>query len=116
VVRSVARASGSTVVLAELGGRRHAIVADEDESALQLVDLEKRAVVSTTKLDGAPGQLLLAADGTLFAALRGAASVVALRFHEDGTTREIARRATRGRAVRPRADPRRVDAAGDHDR
>ncbi len=69
-------------------------MADEDESAVHLVDLEKQAVVSTTKLDGAPGQLLLAPDGTLFAAVRGAARVIALRFHEDGTARQTARHDT----------------------
>jgi mono/diheme cytochrome c family protein len=78
-------------VLAEVDGRRRAIVADEEESAIQLVDLETHAVVSTTKLDGAPGQILLAPNGTLYVAVRDAARVVALRLGEDGTGREIAR-------------------------
>ena len=94
VVRPVSRSSGTTVAVAEVNRRRSAIVADEEESAIQLVDLERRTVVSTTRLGGAPGQLLLAPDGTLFVAVRGAAHVVALRFQVDGTTREIARHGT----------------------
>jgi cytochrome c peroxidase len=82
------------VVLAEVDGRRSAFVADEEERSVQRIDLETHAVVSATKLDGAPGQLLLAADGVLFVAVRGASHVVALRVDAGGTAREIARHDT----------------------
>jgi cytochrome c peroxidase len=82
------------VLLADLDRRQLVLVADDEESAVQLVDVAAHAVVSTTKLDGAPGQMLLAPDGTLFVAVRGAAHVVALRFRADGTAHEVARHVT----------------------
>ena len=94
VVRPVGASAGSTVVLAEVDARRCAFVADEDDASIQRVDLDTRAVVSTTKLDGAPGQMLLAPDGTLFVAVRGASRVAALRVDEKGVAREIARHDT----------------------
>lgn len=94
VVRPVGPPAGSTVLLAEVDARRCAFVADEEDASVQRVDLETRAVVSTTKLDGAPGQMLLAPDGTLFVAVRGASRVVALRVDEGGAEREIARHDT----------------------
>lgn len=94
LVRPIGAPSGSTVVLAEVATRRSAFVADEEDASIQRVDLDTRAVVSTTKLDGAPGQMLLAPDGTLFVAVRGASRVVALRFDAAGAAREIARHDT----------------------
>ncbi|HSO37503.1 MAG TPA: di-heme oxidoredictase family protein [Labilithrix sp.] len=93
-VRPVSRPQGSTVVIAEVDGKRFAIAADEAGSALQIIDLEARTFLAERKLDGAPGQLLLAPDGTLFVALRGAARVAAFRFVTPGTLREIATRPT----------------------
>jgi DNA-binding beta-propeller fold protein YncE/mono/diheme cytochrome c family protein len=93
-VRPVGAPAGSTVVLAEVDTRRCAFVADEEDASVQRVDLDTRAVVSTTKLDGAPGQMLLAPDGTLFVAVRGASRVVALRVDEGGAPREVARHDT----------------------
>jgi hypothetical protein len=89
VVRLVSRGVRTTAAVAEVNARRCAIVADEEESAVVLIDLETQAIVTTTRLAGHPGQLLLAGDGTLFVAVRGAAQVVALRFQKDGSTREI---------------------------
>ncbi len=94
VVRPVGSPAGSTVVLAEVDTRRCAFVADEEDTSITRVDLDRRVVVSTTKLDGAPGQMLLAPDGTLFVAVRGASRVVALRVDEKGVAREIARHDT----------------------
>jgi DNA-binding beta-propeller fold protein YncE len=96
IVRAVTPPRGGGIVLLDFDGRHRAVVADDDAGALQLVDLASRTVVSTTPLGGAPGQILLAPDGTLFVAVRDAARVVALRFVEDGTTRERARHPTGG--------------------
>jgi len=94
VVRPVGAPAGSTVVLAEVDARRFAFVADEEDASVRRVDLDTRAVISTTRLDGAPGQMLLAPDGTLFVAVRGASRVVALRVDARGAAREIARHDT----------------------
>ncbi len=93
-VRPAARSLGGGVALADFGGRRRAIVADEEARAVQVVDVGERRVTHTLPLDAQPGQILLAPDGTLFVALRSAARVVALRFRADGTTREVARHVT----------------------
>lgn len=94
VVRPISPPLGGGVVVAEVDHRRIAVIADEEESALGLVDVDTHALVSTTSLDGMPGQMLLAPDGTLFVAIRGAARVVALRFGEGGTTHVVGKHFT----------------------
>ncbi len=79
-VHAISKPSGALVVLAEVDHQRLTVVADEQDGALHVVDFETRAVVTTKRLDGNPGQLLLAPDGTLFVAVRGAARVAAFRF------------------------------------
>jgi mono/diheme cytochrome c family protein len=93
-VRPISKAIGGFVVLAEIDRRRVAVVADEEESALRFVDVESRAVISSTTLEGAPGQMLLAPDGTLFVAVRGAAQVIACRIREGGVAEVVATHVT----------------------
>ena len=93
-VTAATHGAGNGLLIAQIGGRRAAVVADEADEAVRVVDLETRTITSTTFLQGAPGQLVLGKDGTLYVAVRGAAEVVALRFRPDGTTREIAHHAT----------------------
>lgn len=85
---------GTFVALAEAGDRRTAFVADEEDAAVVAVDLAKKEVVARAPLRGTPGQLLVAQDGTIYAAVRGAAEIVALRLVKNGSFREVARRAT----------------------
>ncbi|MCW5831419.1 MAG: cytochrome C peroxidase [Labilithrix sp.] len=54
-----------------------AFVADEDAKAITTFDLDTRSS-SRARLDGAPGQLLVAADGRVFATLRDKSELVAL--------------------------------------
>jgi len=82
---------GTFVALAKAGGRRTAFVADEEDAAVLAVDLDKQSVIARASLRGAPGQLLLGKDGTIYAAVRGAAEIVALRLVRDGAFREVAR-------------------------
>lgn len=93
-VRPLAPPSGRSLALAEIDGRRAAIVADEDEHALAIVDLATRAVLATRWLEGTPGQLLLAPDGRLFVALRDRARLLAFAVREDLELAEVARQDT----------------------
>ena len=88
--------AGSSVVLARLGNRDVAIVADADESALHVVELTTKKELATTHIDGAPSQLVMSRDGRIFAALRDRAAVVVLSpsGEEDGALYEAARVST----------------------
>ena len=94
VVRPLSSSSGTSVALADVDGLRTAIVADEDEHAIALVDLGARSVIKTRSLEGAPGQLLVAPDGRVFVALRDRARVVAFDVREDHELVEVARHDT----------------------
>lgn len=74
---------GSTVVIAKLGDRAIAFVADEDGSAVHAIDAATRTQLSTTALPGRPAQMVLADDGSLLVALRDNAAVAVLRSTDD---------------------------------
>lgn len=93
-VRAVSPSAGSRVALAEIDGRRMAIVADEDEPAIEIVDLTSRAVAARRSLEGPPGQILLAPGARLFVALRDRARVLAFEIREGNELVEVARRDT----------------------
>jgi DNA-binding beta-propeller fold protein YncE/mono/diheme cytochrome c family protein len=61
---------GSTIVLAKLGARTLAYVADEDDSLVRAIDMESHEQLSTTNVLGRPSHLLVGKDGRLFVALR----------------------------------------------
>jgi DNA-binding beta-propeller fold protein YncE len=70
-----AKAAGSTVVLARLGDRDIAYVADEDARAVRVLDVDaaaqgKARELSSTPLGGTPSQLLVTADGRVVVTLR----------------------------------------------
>ena len=69
-----ARSSG-TVVLAEQAGRTLALVADEDDRALHVLDLENRKEIASVPVAGAPSQVLVASDGRVLVTLRDSAQV-----------------------------------------
>src|SRR5690242_2313127 len=50
------RGTGSTVALATFSGRSIALVADEDDRAIQIVDLDTNRRIGRTELGGVPGQ------------------------------------------------------------
>lgn len=65
----------------EGSGARYAVVADEDEDAVHLLDLD-RGTTARTPLPGAPTSILVLPDGTLAVALRRAATVLLLEARE----------------------------------
>jgi hypothetical protein len=77
--------AGSTVALARLGGKTFAYVADEDDAAIHVVDVDASKDVSKTPLPGKPSQLMFLADGRLVVAIRDKAQVEVLEPGADAT-------------------------------
>ncbi len=92
-------ASSSALALAVASGKRVAYLADEDEGALRIVDLERRAVTATIDLGAAPGHVLVA-NGRVHVSLPTDDVVVELAA--DGT--ECRRTPTRAEPVALAAD------------
>jgi DNA-binding beta-propeller fold protein YncE len=69
-VRADAKRQGSSVAVVREGGRTFAYVADEDSKAIHTIDVEQGVEVATARLEGAPAQLLVLADGRVAATLR----------------------------------------------
>ena len=61
---------GGAVVLTDNGDRTLAVVADGDERAVHVVDIDTGSTLSTTPLDGEPSQLAVLSDGRVVVALR----------------------------------------------
>jgi mono/diheme cytochrome c family protein len=70
---------GSGVLLADLDGRRVAYVADEDDAAVRVIDLEDDREISSMQPGGVPAQMVMLADGRLVVSLRDTSQVVVLR-------------------------------------
>ncbi len=73
---------GARVAVANIDGAKTAFVADEDLSAIHVVDLASKKILTSTPLDGAPSQLLVV-GGRVLVALRDHARVVALAATHD---------------------------------
>lgn len=69
---------GSAILLASLEGRTVAYVADEDDAMVRVIDVEDGREISSTRLGGVPGQLVMRKDGRLVATLRDLSQVVVL--------------------------------------
>jgi mono/diheme cytochrome c family protein len=69
---------GSAILLASLEGQTVAYVADEDDAMVRVIDVEDGREISSTRLGGVPGQLVMRKDGHLVATLRDASQVVVL--------------------------------------
>jgi DNA-binding beta-propeller fold protein YncE/mono/diheme cytochrome c family protein len=75
--------TGSTIALADWSGRTLAFVADEDENAVHVVDVDTKRKLSSIELAGKPSQLLFASDGRLVVTIRDRAELAVL---EPGAT------------------------------
>jgi DNA-binding beta-propeller fold protein YncE len=75
--------TGSTVALADVGGKTFAYVADEDDQALHVVDVDGQKDLGSTPLGGRPAQLMFLPDGRLVATLRDQARIVVLEPQPD---------------------------------
>ncbi len=70
------------MVLARLGKKTVALVADEDARSVIAVDIETKAELARTKLAGAPSAMV-ASDGSLLVLLRDRGEVVALEADDE---------------------------------
>ena len=86
-------ASSSSVALGRLGERRVALLADEDDQVLRLIDLEAEAIVASVPLGGAPGHVLIDPHGRVHVSLPELDRVVELTATSKGLT-ECARTET----------------------
>jgi cytochrome c peroxidase len=82
---------GSTVVLAKLGAKRLALVADEDGSAVRAIDLATRTEVGSLGVPGRPAKLLVTREGKLLVALRDDGAVLVAEAHADGSLKSLDR-------------------------
>ncbi len=69
---------GAAVVLAELDGRVVAYIADEDDALVRVIDVEDGRELSSARVGGIPGQLVLRKDGRLVATVRDTSQIVVL--------------------------------------
>lgn len=67
---------GSTVALAELDGRTVAYVADEDDALVRVIDVDDGRELSSARVGGVPGQLVLRKDGRLLVTVRDTSEVL----------------------------------------
>lgn len=70
--------ASATLALARIGGRKVALVADEDAKALLTIDVESRTQLAETPLGATPGQVYVALDGRVFVTLRDKAQLAVL--------------------------------------
>lgn len=71
-----ASSSSSALALARLGKRTVALLADEDERRLRLLDLDARRELTSAALPGAPGHVIVDSAGRIYVAVRDAAHVL----------------------------------------
>jgi DNA-binding beta-propeller fold protein YncE len=77
--------TGSTVALAKLGDKTLAYIADEDDSAVHVVDVDTQKDISKTPVAGKPGQVMFLADGRLVVTIRDKAQLNILEPGPDAT-------------------------------
>lgn len=78
---------GERVVLAKLDQSTLAFIANEDDSAIHVIDLDKRDEVGVTQLPGSPSALVLLSDGRLVVALRDRNELVVLEADGDSSSK-----------------------------
>jgi mono/diheme cytochrome c family protein len=75
--------TGSTVALATASGKSLAYVADEDDQAVHVIDVDAQKDLGSTPLDGKPAQLMFLPDGRLVVAIRDKAELTVLEPGPD---------------------------------
>jgi mono/diheme cytochrome c family protein/cytochrome c553 len=69
---------GSAILLADLDGRTVAYIADEDDALVRVVDVDDGRELSSVRVGGVPGQLVMRKDGRLVTTVRDTSQVVVL--------------------------------------
>ena len=66
-------------------GKTLAFIADEDNAAIVVVDVDSRKEIASHKLEGTPAQLMITDDGRLLVTLRDKSKLAVLHPSADGT-------------------------------
>lgn len=74
------RESSSPLVLARLDGRTVAVLADEDERRIAILELETGAELTAAVLPGTPGHAIVDGDGRIHVAIRDRSLVLGFRL------------------------------------
>ena len=82
---------GSSVVLARLGGVKVAIVADDDGSAIRVIDVAAKEEMGSLSIPGRPGAMVLTKEGKLLVALRDEGAVAIVEAHKNGSLKILER-------------------------
>lgn len=88
-----AESSSSPLALARIDKRRVAILADEDDGALRVIDLDARRVLSSRAIESA-GHVLVARNGRVHVSLPGVDALAELTVDASGALTECARQST----------------------
>ncbi len=95
-------ATSSAIALAgDADGRTLAVIADEDDKALHVLDVQARREIATVPLAGRPSHVLVARDGRVLVTLRDAAKVEVLAVPEKGDRAKLVSRCTIPTAAEP---------------
>ncbi len=96
LTRVAASGSSSSLALARLGDRRVALLADEDDATLRMIELapQRGRVLASLPLGTAPGHVVIARDGRAIVSLPSGDAVVEVSAEESGELRPCSRRKT----------------------
>lgn len=78
---------GERVVLAKRNQSTLAFVANEDDGAIHVIDLDKRDEIGVTQLPGSPSALVLLSDGRLVVALRDRNELLVMESESDTSSK-----------------------------
>jgi cytochrome c peroxidase len=76
--------TSSGIALAEQDGRMLALIADEDDKAIHVLDVAARHELASIPVQGAPSNILVASDGRVLVTLRDAGLVEVLTATDKG--------------------------------
>lgn len=76
--------TSSGLALAEQDGKTLALIADEDDKTIHVLDVAARKELASVAVDGSPSNVLVASDGRVLVTLRDAGKVQVLGATENG--------------------------------
>ncbi len=78
-------------MLARLGGKKVAIIADDDANAVRVIDVVAKEELSSLAIAGRPAQMVVTREGKLLVALRDEAALAVVEAHKDGSLKILER-------------------------
>jgi mono/diheme cytochrome c family protein/DNA-binding beta-propeller fold protein YncE len=83
--------SGSALVLARLGTKKVALVADDDANTLRVLDVAAKEEIASLPIAGRPAQMVVTREGKLLVLLRDESAMAVVEAHKDGSLRILER-------------------------